>query len=105
MKGNIRGEAPEPGAGEAVTVLAQAPGFRVERIVSRGHRSPDGFWYDQPQHEWVLVVSGAAVLAYPDGRRDRLGPGDFVDLPPHTRHRVEWTDPDVDTVWIAVHGA
>lgn len=93
---------PGPGAEEEVTLLVEAPGLRVERIVSRGHHSPDGFWYDQREHEWVLLVSGAAVLAYPDGRRLALGPGDRVDLPPHERHRVEWTDPRQDTVWIAV---
>jgi cupin 2 domain-containing protein len=74
----------------------------VERIVSYGHRSPEGFWYDQTEHEWVTLLAGAAVLAFDDGRRLPLAPGDWVDLPPHRRHRVEWTAPDTATVWIAV---
>ena len=100
--GNLHESLPEPGASEAVTVLVDTPGFRVERIVSHGHRSPDGFWYDQAEHEWVTLAAGAAVLAFEDGTHLTLGPGDWVDLPPHRRHRVEWTTPDADTVWIAV---
>ena len=62
--GNLLAPLPAPGAAEAITVLVAAPGFRVERIVSHGHRSPDGFWYDQPEHEWVTVVTGGAILAF-----------------------------------------
>lgn len=88
---------------ERTETLLRRPGLRVERIVSRGHRSPDGFWYDQDEGEWVTVTEGAALLRI-EGRDDplRLGPGDHVDLPAHVRHRVEWTDPERDTVWIAV---
>ncbi len=35
---------------------------RIERIVSAGHASPPGFWYDQPEHEWVVVLKGEAEL-------------------------------------------
>lgn len=78
-------------------------GFRAERIVSRGHASPDGFWYDQDEHEWVLLLSGAAELEYADPpRRERLAPGDAVLIPAHCRHRVAWTDPGHDSVWLAV---
>lgn len=103
-RGRFDDPLPATGDGEAVTVLAAAPGFRVERIVSRGHRSPDGFWYDQDEHEWVMVTRGAAILAFEDGTRLTLGPGDWVDLPPHRRHRVEWTTPDEPTVWLAAFG-
>ncbi len=76
---------------------------RVERIVSRGHSSPPGFWYDQTDNEWVILLSGSARLLF-QGERDpiSLGPGDYLDIPAHKRHRVEWTDPDQDTVWLAV---
>ena len=88
---------------ESFTTLLDAPGVRVERIVSHGHASPDGFWYDQPQGEWVVVLKGAARLRFEDGTAVELGPGDSVDIPAHTRHRVEWTAPDGPTVWLAVH--
>lgn len=78
--------------------------FRVERIVSHGHVSPPGFWYDQAWHEWVLVLQGAAriVLAEPD-ETVALGPGDALLIPAHRRHRVDWTDPEQPTVWLAIH--
>lgn len=75
--------------------------MRVERIVSRGHTSPDDFWYDQDEHEWVLVLSGRAVLRFEDGDV-ALGPGEHVDIPAHVKHRVQWTSPGEDTVWLAV---
>ena len=100
---NVLAGPPTPGAEEAVETLLKADGVRVERIVSRGQASPEGFWYDQDEAEWVLVVSGRARLTIEGEAHDRvLGPGDSVFLPAHCRHRVAWTDPDVPTVWLAV---
>ncbi len=88
---------------ELFTTLATAVGVRVERILSTGQSSPEGFWYDQAWGEFVLVVQGAARLQI-DGEAERpLGPGDWMMIPAHTRHRVAWTDPDRPTVWLAVH--
>ena len=83
-------------------LLAQ-PGLRIERIVSRGHASPKDFWYDQEQDEWVLLVQGAARLAFADGDEVRLGSGDWLLIPAHRKHRVAWTVPEAETVWLAVH--
>jgi cupin 2 domain-containing protein len=88
---------------EVFGVLAQGPGTRIERIVSHGHASPPGFWYDQETHEWVMVLQGRAVLEFEDGERIEMRPGDWVDIPAHRRHRVTWTTPDEPTVWVAVH--
>ena len=88
---------------ELFETLLEAEGVRIERIVSRGHVSPPGFWYDQPQSEWVLVVSGAARLVIEGGEPVELRPGSYVNIPAHTRHRVEWTDPQQPTIWLAVH--
>ena len=89
---------------ELLTTLAERPGVRIERIVSTGQASPPGFWYDQDWGEWVVLLSGAARLRFADEDEPRhLGPGDWVDIPAHCRHRVEWTDPDQPTVWLAVH--
>jgi cupin 2 domain-containing protein len=87
---------------ELVTILTSAGDVRIERIVSHGHASPEGFWYDQPQHEWVVVLRGAARLRFEDGVREMTA-GDYVNIPAHHRHRVEWTTPDEPTVWLAVH--
>ncbi len=85
------------------TLLAGKRGFRVERIVSRGHASPAGYWYDQPQHEWVLLLSGHAELEYDaPAVRQPLQAGDAVLIPAHRRHRVASTATDGDTVWLAI---
>jgi len=96
---NLLRDLPSSGAGEVIERLA---GNGAVRIVSRGEASPDGFWYDQDEAEFVLVLSGAARLRFADGGVLSLGPGDWVDIAPHRRHRVDWTDPAQPTVWLAV---
>jgi cupin 2 domain-containing protein len=90
--------------GELVDALLSRPGLRIERIVSQGQASPAGFWYDQAEGEWVLVLAGAARLRFEDEPDARLlGPGDWLDIAPRRRHRVDWTDPAVPTIWLAVY--
>ncbi len=94
---------PSARAGEVSEVLVAARGVRLERIVSQGQASPEGFWYDQAQAEWVIVLSGAARLTLEGESEDRcLGPFDAVFLPAGCRHRVAWTDPERATVWLAL---
>jgi len=89
---------------EWVDRLAAGDGLTIERIVSRGHASADGFWYDQDRHEFVVLLSGAARLEFADGRDEvELGPGDWLVIPAHRRHRVAWTDPGQDSLWLTVH--
>ena len=90
-------------AEEAFETLVETDRVRIERIVSKGHVTPAGEWYDQPRSEWVMVLRGAARLLFDDGTERSLGPGDAVDIPARCRHRVSWTDPDRETVWLAVH--
>jgi cupin 2 domain-containing protein len=88
---------------EVFTPSLERPGLRIERIVSHGQASPPGFWFDQAQCEWVMVLKGAAKLRFKDGDAVvDLGPGDWVDIPAHRRHRVEWTAPHEPTIWLAV---
>ncbi|HEY4922527.1 MAG TPA: cupin domain-containing protein, partial [Xanthobacteraceae bacterium] len=102
--GNLFADIPAQLVQEAITTLASSPALRIERIVSRGQASPPGFWYDQPQDEWVIVLAGCAELAFADdGATMRMAPGDYVRIPAHRRHRVTWTDPAQATVWLAVH--
>jgi cupin 2 domain-containing protein len=90
-------------AQETFTELLSRPGLRIERIVSGGQCSPPGFWYCEPHGEWVLLLAGSAGLLL-EGESERvLRAGDFVDIPAHRRHRVEWTDNNAPTIWLAVH--
>jgi len=90
-------------AGEEIfTDLVRGQSVRIERIVSSGQTSPASGWYDQDEHEWVLVVEGEAELTFDTGSIHRLRRGDYLNIPAHTRHRVSWTDPERQTVWLAV---
>jgi len=87
---------------ELTETLAQAKHVHIERIVSQGHHSPPDFWYDQTENEFVLLVQGAARLRFEDSVVE-MKPGDWLYIPAHRRHRVDWTTPDERTVWLAVH--
>ena len=102
---NLFASLPDPAATEEhFTSLFNAAGIQIERIVSHGHASPAGFWYDQPHTEWVVLLQGSAGLRIADEPNPRtLRPGDFLAIPAHRRHRVEFTTPDQPTVWLAVH--
>ena len=92
-------------AQERIDTLLARPGLRIERIVSTGQASPPGFWYDQPQHEWVVVLQGVASVTV-DGQHGahtvQLAAGDSGELPAHCRHRVEATQAEPPTVWLAL---
>ncbi len=88
---------------EHIEKLIDSAGVRIERIVSHGHASPEGFWYDQDENEWVVLLAGAARLRFENNDKTiELGPGDHINIPAHTRHRVDWTQPDTDTIRLAV---
>ncbi|MEK4032237.1 cupin domain-containing protein [Methylocystis sp. IM3] len=104
VAGNLFAKIPQRLAEEQFTVLAEFPGGRIERIVSTGQASPPGFWYDQEQTEWVVLLRGSAGLLFEGEDAPRiLRPGDYVEIPARRRHRVEWTDATQPTVWLAVH--
>ena len=87
---------------ELLETILSNPNVRIERIVSQGQSSPEGFWYDQDQGEFVVLIQGAVRLRFEDGEVE-MKPGSFIDIPAHKRHRVEWTSPDEQTIWLAVH--
>jgi cupin 2 domain-containing protein len=102
--GNILADIQHNLSDEQVLELLSAKHVRIERIVSAGQRSPAGYWYDQDRAEWVLVLQGAAKVLFEGEAEPRLlGRGDFLNIPPHVRHRVEWTDSEQATVWLAIH--
>ena len=89
---------------ELLTTIQRSEGVRIERIVSQGQASPEGFWYDQDESEWVLVLEGNAAVQF-EGEVDpvELQRGSYLNIPAHARHRVVWTDPRQKTVWLAIH--
>jgi cupin 2 domain-containing protein len=99
--GNFFVDLPQHAPKEIVQTLIQAADVCIERIISHGHASPEDFWYDQGQAEWVIVLKGAARLQFEDGMVE-LKVGDFINIPAFKKHRVEWTTPDEPTVWLGV---
>jgi len=101
--GNIFQTIPEDLTTEVFDLLIQNDNVKIEHIVSHGHSSPDYGCYDQDHHEWVIVLQGAAIISFEQGLEFSLQTGDHLNIPAHTKHRVKWTDPDTETIWIAVH--
>ena len=102
---NLFENIPEELPKELINVLTENESVKIERIVSDGHGSPDGFWYDQDENEWVLLVSGSAVLSIEKKagiEKIELNPGDHLLLPAHQRHRVESTSQTEKTIWLTV---
>lgn len=100
---NLYRNLPDARGEEVFERLAGEEGVLIERIVSQGQITPEGEWYDQERDEWVMLLRGAARLSFENGDELELAPGDSVNIPAHTRHRVSWTDPDRATIWLAVH--
>jgi cupin 2 domain-containing protein len=100
---NLFAGLPETLAEELFTELARGEHVRVERIVSKGHSSPASGWYDQQAHEWVVVLQGEATIAFENNGAVQLRRGDHLTIPAHTKHKVTWTTPDAETIWLAVH--
>lgn len=99
---NIFADIPHQLDAEKFDVLLQQPGVRIERIVSTGQCSPHDFWYDQDEHEWVMVLQGRGVLEFEDGAQVVLQQGDYLFIPAHQKHRVQETSAEQPTVWLAL---
>ena len=99
---NLLQELPGELQTELTDILVENRNIRIERIVSSGQVTAPGHWYDQTEHEWVLVIQGRGILEFEDGRRSVLNPGDHLLIPAHCRHRVTETSQKPPTIWLAV---
>lgn len=100
---NIFDAIPDDFDNEIINTLIESNHVKIERIISKGHKSPESGWYDQDNNEWVIVLKGEATLLFNDESSRNLKPGDFINIAAHKKHRVQWTNPDVETIWLAVH--
>lgn len=101
--GNLFRDIPDSLPEELFDTLAERGNVRIERIISHGHASPEDFWYDQDQHEFVLVVAGSACLQIEGEPKPReLAPGDYLNIPAHQKHRVQATNASQPTIWLAI---
>jgi cupin 2 domain-containing protein len=101
---NIFNDIPSELAEELFTTIHTAKKFRLERIVSQGQCSPQGFWYDQKENEWLIVLEGNASIRFDrDPEPMELVPGTYLNIPAHAKHRVERTSQTGQTVWLAIH--
>ena len=97
---NIPDQLPE----EFIECILDRDNMLIERIISKGHITPEGEWYDQECDEWVMLLQGQAIVLYEkDNQSFHLVAGDYLMIPAHTRHRVDWTLPDTNTIWLAAH--
>jgi len=101
---NIFSNIPQKIPDEIFDTIIQTKYIAIERIISKRHVSPTDFWYDQEMNEWVIVFKGCARLKFAEKNEIvEMKPGDYINIPAHCKHRVEWTDPDGETIWLAVH--
>ena len=100
---NIFNAIPKNLDAEVFEQLIKSDDVTIERIISKGHTSPDTGWHDQNKNEWVIILQGEAILSFEDEPSIKLKTGDFVNITAHKKHKVEWTDPDRETIWLAVH--
>ncbi len=102
-KGNVFESIPKELDEEKFESLIESEKIKIERIISKGHTSPRKGWYDQRKDEWVIVLQGSATIEFTAEKPINLKMGGYVNIPAGTKHRVSWTDPEIETVWLAVH--
>ena len=104
QSGNIFSDIPQSIDQERFEEILSSRNLRIERIISGRRSTPTGQWYDQAQDEWVILLTGSATLMI-EGFSEAISlePGDYVAIPAHMRHKVEWTDEAEETIWLAVY--
>ncbi|MDP2904196.1 MAG: cupin domain-containing protein [Methylovulum sp.] len=102
---NIFSAIPDGLPEELFECLLKQDNILIERIISKGHITPEGQWYDQAWDEWAILIQGQATLCF-GGQQNKLvslAAGDYLLIPAHTKHRVEWTPAGLSTIWLAIH--
>ncbi len=100
---NIFDAIPNDLESEIFEKIVSSDNISIERIISKGHASPETGWYDQDRNEWVMVLRGEAIIVFEDGLSTTLKSGDYLHIESHQKHKVTWTDPSIETIWLAIH--
>jgi len=100
---NIFNQIPKDLKDELFEDIVKTENLKVERIVSYGHTSPKSGWYEQDTNEWVIVLKGEAILSFEDSEATKLNAGDYINIPAFKKHKVSWTLPNTETIWLAIH--
>ncbi len=100
---NIFNAIPADLTDEVFEDIVRSDNVKIERIISKGHITPKDDWYDQQQNEWVIVLQGEAIINFTGKDAVTLKQGDYLNIPAHQKHRVTWTKPNSETIWLAVH--
>ena len=101
IKKSVYSDLPESLPEEMIETICRSQNLRIERIVSQGHFSPPGFWYDQNENEWIIILQGRAKIEFANEIIE-MKMGDYLEIPAHIKHRIKWTDPVQKTIWLAV---
>ncbi len=103
MVNNLFNRIPKNLENEIFEQLVKSDNVLIERIISKGHTSPKSGWYEQEQNEWVIVLKGEAILSFADESSIKLREGDYLNIEAYRKHKVEWTEPNTETIWLAIH--
>lgn len=103
QQGNIYNQIPNDLSKEIFEILALKNGVKVERIISKGHSSPETGWYDQDSNEWVILLRGTAIISFEHGSTVHLKEGDYISIEAHEKHKVVSTSTDPEAIWLAIH--
>lgn len=99
---NIFKNIPDKLPDELIETIKRTDNVKIERIISKGHSTEPGSWYDQKENEWVLLLKGKAKLKFENEEIVGMSEGDYINIPANKKHRVEWTDPENETIWLCV---
>ena len=86
---------------ENIEILYQDEKIRIEKIVSCGYFSPENFWYDQSEKEYIYIALGEGGLEF-EKEKITLKKGDFYYIEPHKKHRVYYTSTNPPCIWICL---
>ncbi len=100
---NIFNDIPDNLKNEFIETICTSQHLRIERIISKGHKSAPGFWYDQEDDEWLIVLHGEAKIEYESGEMQHLTAGSYTNIAAHVKHRVAWCSTTTETIWLAIH--